>query len=82
MPRGTGKVLQDDWYLGKSDFSYEPATKLAEPQPLVSATRTVSFAAPGEYTITLRTYAQRDGLGDATNASLLQNLARVRVLVR
>ena len=39
---------------GRSDFAYEPATKLAAPQPLVNAIRTVSFPAPGEYTITLR----------------------------
>ncbi|HEY3439347.1 MAG TPA: PKD domain-containing protein, partial [Paludibaculum sp.] len=82
MPPGTGKVIQYDWYLGKGDFSYEPATKLAEPQPLVTATRSVSFARPGEYTITLRAYAQRDGVGDATSTTLLQNLARIRVVVR
>ncbi|HXB75628.1 MAG TPA: PKD domain-containing protein [Candidatus Acidoferrales bacterium] len=81
MPPGTGKVLQYDWYLGRSDFAYEPATKLPEPQPTVSATRTVSFPAPGEYTITLRTFAQRNGTGEVTNPTLLQNLARVRVMV-
>ena len=82
MPPGAGKVLQYDWYLGKSDFAYEPATKLADPQPFVNATRTTSFPAPGEYTLTLRTYAQRDGVGDPTNTTLLLNLARVRVVVR
>ena len=82
MPPGAGKILQFEWYLGTKDFAYEPATKLTEPQPRVSATRTVSFPAPGEYTITLRTHAQRDGAGDTTSATLLQNLARVRVVVR
>jgi len=82
MPPGTGKVLQYDWYLGKSDFGYEPATKLIEAQSAVSATRTVTFAAAGEYTITLRTFAQRAGTGDVTSPTLLQNLARVRVVVR
>ena len=46
MPPGAGKVFQYDWYLGSSDFAYEPATKLAEPQSLVNATRTVSFPQP------------------------------------
>jgi hypothetical protein len=82
MPPGAGKVLQYDWYLGKSDFAYEPATELAEPRSAVDATRTVSFPTPGEYTVTLRTYAQRDGVGDTTSTTLLQNLARVRVVVR
>jgi hypothetical protein len=82
MPPGTGKVLQYDWYLGRSDFGYEVATKLTEPPAAVSATRRVSFPAPGEYTITLRTFAQRDGTGDVTSPTLLQNLARVRVVVR
>ena len=82
MPPGTGKVLQYDWYLGKGDFAYEPATKLAEARAAVSATRTVSFAAAGEYTVTLRTFAQRAGMGDVTSPTLLQNLARVRVVVR
>ena len=55
MPPGAGRILQADWHPGRSDFAYEPATKLAAPQPLVNAIRTVSFPAPGEYTITLRT---------------------------
>jgi hypothetical protein len=82
MPPVAGKVLQYDWYLGSSNFAYEPATRLAKPQPLVNATRTISFPSPGEYTITLRTYAQRNGVGDTTSTTLLQNLARVRVSVR
>jgi hypothetical protein len=82
MAAAAGKVLQYDWYLGGTDFAYEPATKLPKPQRLVNATRTISFSVPGEYTITLRTYAQRDGMGDLTSTTLLQNLARVRVVVR
>lgn len=81
MPPGTGKVLQYDWYLGRSDFAYEPATQLKKPQAVVSPTRTVSFPAAGEYTITLRTFAQRDGMGDLKSPTLLQNLARVRIVV-
>mgnify|MGYP007010135543 CR=1 FL=1 len=46
------------------------------PEPLPNL-----FTKPGEYTITLRTFAQRDGAGDPTSLTLLQNLARVRVVV-
>jgi hypothetical protein len=48
----------------------------------VSATRTVSFAKPGEYTITLRTAGERDGVGRAESTTPLINLDRVRVVVR
>ena len=82
MPRGSGQVIQYDWYLGRSDFAYEPATKVSEPQPIVKATRTVSFPSAGEYTITLRAGAQRDGAADTASGTLLENLARVRVVVR
>ena len=82
MPPGTGKVLQYDWYLGRSDFAYEPATKVSEAQLIVKATRTVSFPIAGEYMITLRTDAQRDGAADTASGTSLENLARVRVVVR
>ena len=82
IPPGAGKIIQYDWYLGRSDFAYEPAMKPANPQTFVDATRTISFSSPGEYTITLRTWAQRDGVGDSTSTTLLKNLARVRVVVR
>ncbi|MBW8783085.1 MAG: PKD domain-containing protein, partial [Novosphingobium sp.] len=82
MPPRTGKIVQYDWYLGGSDFTYEPATKLAKPAMVANPTRTVSFPTAGEYLITLRTFAQRDGVHDTTNPTLLQNLARVRVVVR
>jgi len=82
IPPGAGKIIQYDWYLGRSDFAYEPAMKFANPQTFVDATRTISFSTPGEYTITLRTWAQRDGVGDSTSTTLLKNLARVRVVVR
>jgi hypothetical protein len=69
MPPGAGRILQYDWHPGRSDFAYEPATKLAAPQPLVNAIRTVSFPAPGEYTITLRTY-------DSATASAISRAPR------
>jgi hypothetical protein len=82
MSPDAGKVVQYDWYLGGPDFKYEPATRLARPQVLVDLSRTVSFPVPGEYSITLRADGQRDGIGDANSTTLLQNLARVRVVVR
>ena len=41
MPPRAGKIVQYDWYLGSSDYKFEPATKLATPQVRVNATRTV-----------------------------------------
>lgn len=82
MPPGAGKVVQYDWYLGRADFAFEPVTRLAKPQAQVEVTRTVSFPEPGEYTITLRVSAQRNGQPSPTRPTLLNNLARVRVAVR
>lgn len=81
MPPGAGDIIKYDWYLGGSDFKFEPATILAKPQTLVSATRTVSFPAPGEYMITLRTSGKRDSKRDAP-CLMLENLGRVTIVVR
>ena len=82
MPPRAGKIVEYDWYLGGSDYTFEPATKLATPQVRVNATRTVSFPKPGEYVITLRTVAERDGAGGAGSTTPLINIHRVRVVVR
>jgi hypothetical protein len=82
MPPRAGKIVEYDWYLGGSDYTFEPATKLATPQVRVNATRTVSFPKPGEYVITLRTVAERDGAGGAESTTPLINIHRVRVVVR
>jgi hypothetical protein len=42
----------------------------------------VSFPKPGEYVITLRTVAERDGAGGAESTTPLINIHRVRVVVR
>ena len=81
-PPGAGKVVQYDWYLGTPGSKFEPVTKLAKPQRVVNLTRTVSFAVPGEYSVTLRVQGQRAAIGDAESAPLLENLARVRIVVR
>jgi hypothetical protein len=82
MPPRAGTIVEYDWYLGGSDYTFEPATKLATPQVRVNATRTVSFPKPGEYVITLRTVAERDGAGGAESTTPLINIHRVRVVVR
>ncbi|MDB5279627.1 MAG: hypothetical protein JWR61_4582 [Ferruginibacter sp.] len=81
MPPGAGYIKKYDWYLGGSDFKFEPATTLVKPQTLVNVKRTVSFPAPGEYIITLRTSGQRDSKTDAPGLTL-ENLERVTIIVR
>ena len=44
--------------------------------------RTVRFAEPGDYAITLRVEGQRDGRNDVNGTTFLQNVGRVRVVVR
>jgi hypothetical protein len=82
MPPRAGRIVQYDWYLGGSDYAFEPATKLATPQVRVNATRAVSFPKPGEYLLTLRTVGQREGAGSAESTTPLINIDRVRVVVR
>ncbi|MEO7739483.1 MAG: PKD domain-containing protein [Novosphingobium sp.] len=81
MPRGAGKIVHYAWYLGTADTRFEPATELRKPSTHVDLKRTVSFAAPGEYSITLRVNGQRSGLTDVNGTTLLQNIGRVRVVV-
>jgi hypothetical protein len=82
MPPRAGKIVQYDWYLGGSDYTFEPATKVATPQVRVNATRTVSFPKPGEYLLTLRTVGERDGANSTESTTPLINIDRVRVVVR
>ena len=82
MPPHAGKIVRYAWYLGTPDLKFEPVIKLARPQTTFDLKRTVSFAAPGEYAITLRVEGQRNGLDDVNGTTFLQNVARVRVVVR
>jgi hypothetical protein len=81
MPPGAGYIMKYEWYLGGSDRRFEPAITLVTPQSLVSVTRTVSFPTPGEYTISLRTYGQRNSKKDEPKLTL-QNLGRVTIVVQ
>ena len=82
MPPHSGKIVRYAWYLGTPDLKFEPDIKLSRPQTTFDITRTVSFATPGEYAITLRVEGQRNGLGGANETTFLQNVARVRVVVQ
>jgi hypothetical protein len=82
MPPRSGQIVQYDWYLGTDDFKFEPPTTLAKPQTRVTAKRTVTFPKAGEYVVTLRVFGQRNGIGDVSYPTILQNLARVRIVVR
>ena len=82
MPPAAGKIVQYAWYLGTADAKFEPTTKLDKPPTRFDLKRTVRFAAPGEYAITLRVNGERSGLTDLDGTTLLQNIGRVRVVVR
>lgn len=82
MPPQAGKIVQYAWYLGAPDHSFEPIVQLSKPRRALVVKRTVSFDAPGEYSITLRVEGQRNGLNAVNGTTLLQNVARVRVVVR
>jgi PKD domain len=82
MPPKAGKIVQYAWYLGSPDYKFEPLVQLSKPRTAVNVKRTVSFDTPGEYSITLRVEGQREGTNAVNGTTLLQNLARVRVVVR
>jgi hypothetical protein len=82
MPPRAGKIVQYAWYLGAPDHVFEPVVPLPKSQTALTVKRTVSFDTPGEYSITLRVEGQRDGTNAVNGTTLLQNVARVRVVVR
>lgn len=82
MPPGAGKVVDYAWYLGTPDFKFEPAIALRRPKISAIVTRKVTFAAPGEYEVTFRVRGERNGTSMAQSTTPLENIARVRVVVR
>ena len=82
MPPRAGKIVQYAWYLGTPDLKFEPNVELSAPQAMLDVKRTVSFPAPGEYSITIWVEGQRNGLRGANETTYLENVARVRVVVR
>ncbi|WP_296306214.1 hypothetical protein [Pseudomonas sp.] len=82
MPPGAGEVVDYDWYLGAPDSKFEPAIALSKPQRSVSISRKVKFPAPGDYAVTFRVRGERNGKSAAESTTPLENIARVRVIVR
>jgi hypothetical protein len=82
MPPKSGKIVRYSWYLGTPDLKFEPEVKLTNPSTRYEVKRTVSFAAPGEYPITLRVEGQREGSDSVNGTTYLQNIGRMRVVVR
>lgn len=77
-PPGDGEIVQVEWDLD-ADGSYELSDVGAFGRSAKLA-RTVQFAEPGTYFVTVRVSAERDGYATDIFARLL-NLARVRVVV-
>tara|TARA_B100000378_G_scaffold139715_1_gene112962 strand:- start:1905 stop:4022 length:2118 start_codon:yes stop_codon:yes gene_type:complete len=82
MPPHAGKVVRYAWYLGAPDLEFEPVVPVPNPGRVAKVQRTVRFNAPGDYAITLRVDGQRDGRNDVNGTTFLQNVGRVRVVVR
>ncbi|XAS72902.1 hypothetical protein VUN82_03305 [Micrococcaceae bacterium Sec5.1] len=82
MPPTTGKILQYNWTIERQGVPAvnEPATVLANPNEKVIVSRPMTFSIPGEYVISLNTTGDRNGTSGTSTP--LQNLDRVRVVVR
>ena len=82
MPPRAGQIVHYAWYLGTPDYKFEPAVSLPKPKLTFDVNRTVSFATPGDYSITLRAEGERNSISNTKGTTYLQNVARVRVVVR
>jgi hypothetical protein len=82
-PPGTGVVVAADWdFEGAGDFPIsEPREFLTPDGASVAVKATFAFKAPGTYFPALRATSQRQG-NPATRFTRVQNLGRVRVVVR
>ena len=78
-PPSTGQVVSVEWNLG-AESTYEASVAVAHPEPIVEVDRTVTFASPGTYVVTLRATSQRNG--DANDPTAIQSIGKVRVVVR
>jgi hypothetical protein len=79
VPPGTGKIVRVEW-----DFegvgSYTVASPLTQIGPVLNLDATHTFTQPGTYFPVVRVSSQRNG-DTSTQYGLIQNLARVRVVV-
>ncbi len=82
-PPGTGVVVAADWdFEGAGDFPVAGQIEFAAPDgSSVMVAASYAFAAPGTYFPALRATSQRQGSA-ATRFARIQNLGRVRVVVR
>jgi len=79
VPRDAGSIVALEWDLdGSGRFSMKEAVEVA---PRVVLERRFSFADPGTYFATVRVVAQREA-NRTSSFARLQNLSRVRVVVR
>lgn len=79
VPPRTGKVVGVEWYLGDTPVSFTPS-EFAASAPGATVSRTYAFPERGTYLVTLRAKSQRNGsVGDPAT---LENIDRVRVVVR
>ena len=83
VPVGAGVVVATDWdFEGAGDFPVsEPIEFLSPDGSSVAVRASYAFAAPGTYFPALRAVSHRHGNG-ATRFARVQNLGRVRVVVR
>jgi hypothetical protein len=79
VPNKTGEVIATDWNFGEPSAMLTSSQFVKTPHG-AETTATHSFAAPGTYFITLRAKSQRIGM--RTDPTALENIGRVRVLVR
>jgi hypothetical protein len=79
-PPGAGPVVRAEWdFEGAGQY---PLTSAFTPDARVTVSATHAFDAPGTYFPALRATVQRDGDTDRTAFARVQNLGRVRVVVR
>ncbi len=81
VPPGTGKVVWAAWDLDGSGKFASAAKLPTRPAARVTVRSSVKFDKPGTYFVTLKVESERNGKV-ASPYARIQNLARVRVVVR
>jgi hypothetical protein len=80
VPAGAGKIVAAEWdFEGAGDF--RQAEPIGSPQALLELSRNHIYEKPGTYFAMLRVVSQREG-DMRTPYGRIQNLARVRIIVR
>jgi hypothetical protein len=80
VPPRAGTVVAAEWDFA-GDGQYTPATSVGRGKRAVTVRASHAFAAPGTYFVALRGTSQRHG-DAATPYARIQNLGRVRIVVR